>query len=55
MSKSVFKPLDDSTPPPRSWGKRLGWLALIWVLSIGALSLFAMLLRLVMGWVGLTV
>lgn len=54
MAKSMFKPLDDDSPPPQSWLRRVGWLVLIWLLSIGALALFAALLRVVMGWVGLS-
>lgn len=55
MAKRLFRPLDDTRPPPSSWAVRFGWLVLIWVLSIGALALFALLLRVVMGWVGLSV
>ena len=36
---------DPSAPDPR-WWVRLGWLAAIWVLSIAALGLVAMVIRL---------
>ncbi len=45
----------EGEPKPQPWYRRLGWLVLIWVLSIAALALAAALLRVVMGWVGLTV
>ncbi len=44
----------EDNPPQRPWRQRLGWLLLIWVLSIAALAGFAAVLRVVMGWVGLT-
>ncbi len=36
------------------WAKRLGWLALIWVLSVGALGLVAWLIRQAMHAAGMT-
>jgi len=39
--------------PARPWWQRLGWLALIWLLSVLALGLVAWLLRLLMGAAGL--
>jgi hypothetical protein len=38
----------------RDWPKRVGWLILIWSLSVGSLALAAYLLKLLMGAVGLT-
>lgn len=35
------------------WLKRLGWLALIWCLSVGALGLAALAMRWLMGAAGL--
>jgi hypothetical protein len=35
--------------------KRLGWMALIWVASVAALGVVALVMRLVMNAVGLTV
>lgn len=37
-----------------NWFKRIGWLVLIWVLSVTALLASAFLFRMVMGWAGLT-
>jgi hypothetical protein len=38
----------------RLWLRRIGWLALIWALSVGALGLVALLLRAIMSAAGLT-
>lgn len=38
----------------RGWLRRIGWLALIWALSVAALAAVAYGLRLVMTSVGLT-
>lgn len=35
-----------------SWFRRVGWLVLIWLASVGALALFAFGLRLLMFWAG---
>jgi hypothetical protein len=43
----------DSGPRPR-WGRRIGWLLLIWTLSVAGLGLLAWLLRLLMGAAGMT-
>jgi hypothetical protein len=44
--------------PPRSgpqlWVRRLGWLILIWTLSVSALAVVAALLRTLMNFAGLT-
>ncbi len=37
-----------------SWFKRIGWLALIWVASVAALFVVAIMIRYVMGLAGLT-
>ena len=34
--------------PPRNWWKRLGWLVLIWSVSVAGLALVAFLLKLLM-------
>lgn len=39
---------------PRSWARRVGWLVLIWTLSVLALGVTAGLMRLVMTQAGLT-
>jgi hypothetical protein len=39
----------------KDWLRRLGWLALIWIASVVALAVVAMLFRLIMGFAGLTV
>lgn len=39
--------------PPKPWLKRVGWLALIWVASVAALGVAALLLRLLMGLAGM--
>ncbi len=44
---------DGSPPPARRWSRRLAWLVVIWVGSVGALALVAYGLRFVMGWAGL--
>ena len=38
----------------RLWLRRIGWLVLIWGLSVAALALVAVLLRMLMGLAGLT-
>jgi hypothetical protein len=35
------------------WPKRVGWLALIWLLSVGALTVVAALMRLFMHTLGM--
>ena len=37
-----------------SWRRRLAWLAFIWLASVASLAFVAAVLKLVMGWVGLT-
>ncbi|MGO4154450.1 DUF2474 domain-containing protein [Cupriavidus sp. YAF13] len=39
--------------PPRPWLKRLGWMVLIWVASVAALGVAALLLRLLMRLAGM--
>lgn len=51
MAHSRTQARDDS--PPR-WGRRLGWLLLIWVVSVLTLGVVARAFHLVMKWVGLT-
>ena len=36
------------------WLRRLGWLAALWAVSVGTLFLLALLVRFLMGSVGLT-
>ena len=36
-----------------NWLSRIGWLALIWALSVAALLVVALVFRVVLGWVGL--
>jgi len=36
------------------WAKRVGWLALIWIASVAALGLVALLIRLGMNAAGMT-
>ncbi|MEO8249366.1 MAG: DUF2474 domain-containing protein [Burkholderiales bacterium] len=43
---------DEATQP--NWFKRIGWLALIWVASVAALFVVALVIRYVMGLAGLT-
>lgn len=42
--------------PPRwrLWAKRVGWLLLIWALSVAALAVVALLLRIAMRAAGMT-
>ncbi|MGY0798681.1 DUF2474 domain-containing protein [Lysobacter sp. A286] len=40
--------------PGRRWWSRIGWLVLIWVLSVASLTLVALLLKLVMRSAGMT-
>jgi hypothetical protein len=45
----------DSSPPGIGpWWKRVGWLLLIWLLSVGALALVAAILKIVMRVAGLS-
>ena len=39
---------------PTRWLARVGWLLLIWTLSVGALALVALLIRLLMHAAGMT-
>lgn len=47
-------PGNAETKPP-SWARRVGWLVLIWTLSVLALGVAAGLMRLLMTQAGLTV
>ncbi|MYN12158.1 DUF2474 family protein [Pusillimonas sp. TS35] len=38
----------------RRWGRRLGWLMLIWALSVAALGVVAWVLRIFMNAAGMT-
>ena len=40
--------------PPASWPKRIGWLVLIWTLSVAAVGAVAYVLKLIMRAAGLT-
>lgn len=46
-----MKPENNHT---QKWTKRVGWLVLIWVVSVGALGIVAMIFRLLMKSAGLT-
>jgi len=46
--------MESSSSAPASWGKRLGWLALIWTASVIALGAVALLFRVLMNMAGLT-
>jgi hypothetical protein len=39
----------------RLWLRRIGWMALIWALSVGALGVVALILRAIMSAAGLTI
>lgn len=39
----------------RLWPRRVGWLVLIWIASVGVLAIVAVLFRLLMNMAGLTV
>ena len=45
---------DDTAPPPPCWARRIGWLVLIWALSVLALGIVAGIIRLLMTAAGLT-
>lgn len=36
------------------WAKRIGWLVLIWIVSVGALAIVAMVFKWLMNSAGLT-
>lgn len=42
-------------PDGKLWARRIGWLVLIWIASVGALAIVAVLFRLLMNMAGLTV
>jgi hypothetical protein len=46
--------MDDKSATPGPWWKRLGWLILIWSLSVMALAIVAGLMKLIMHAVGLS-
>ena len=53
-----MRAITDAGPPVTGWClwlRRIGWLVLIWGLSVAALAVVAMLLRALMGLAGLTV
>ena len=39
--------------PPRRWGRRLAWLAGLWLASVCALAVVALIIRVVMHWAGM--
>lgn len=43
-----------SSAAPRTWRRRLGWLAAIWLASVGAMFLVAAVFRCLMAVVGLS-
>jgi hypothetical protein len=45
---------DRTAPANASWLRRIGWLVLIWVLSVMTLAVAAAFFRLFMGFAGLT-
>ncbi|HTG04101.1 MAG TPA: DUF2474 domain-containing protein [Bradyrhizobium sp.] len=45
------RPLSDS----RKWLSRVGWLILIWAISVAALGAVALVLRAIMSFAGMTV
>lgn len=51
--RSSVPPGEPVTAPP-SWPRRLGWLVLIWALSVAALAVVALGFRLLMSLAGLT-
>ncbi|HWL06674.1 MAG TPA: DUF2474 domain-containing protein [Xanthobacteraceae bacterium] len=42
-------------PDRKLWPRRIGWLVLIWLASVAALAIVAVLFRLLMNMAGLTV
>jgi hypothetical protein len=46
------RPSPDATTP--AWGRRIAWLLGLWLASVAALGLIALLLRVVMRLAGLT-
>ncbi len=44
----------DRLPDERSWPRRIGWMGLIWAVSVMGLGIVAMLVRVLMGLAGLT-
>ena len=51
MTRSPTQARDDGVA---RWGRRLGWLLLIWTASVLTLGVAAYAFRLVMTWVGFT-
>ncbi|KAA0972698.1 DUF2474 domain-containing protein [Aureimonas fodinaquatilis] len=47
-------PLQRTSTAPKSWVKRVGWLVLIWVVSVTALGTVAYLFRFLMKLAGLS-
>jgi Protein of unknown function (DUF2474) len=43
-----------SSAEAQSWRRRIGWLVLIWALSVAALAVVAALVRMAMNLAGLT-
>ncbi|WP_083671540.1 DUF2474 domain-containing protein [Roseomonas gilardii] len=46
--------MSHSSPSLRLWSQRVGWLVLIWTLSVGGLAIAALLFRLLMRSAGMT-
>lgn len=40
-------------PPRVNWLKRVGWLLLLWLASVGVLGVLALAIRVLMHWAGM--
>lgn len=47
--------MSDASPNRKLWLRRFGWLVLIWIGSVAALAIVAIIFRLLMNIAGLTV
>lgn len=43
-----------SSPPCRPWVRNVGWLVLLWTVSVAALAIVTLLLRILMNLAGMT-
>ena len=46
--------MKSSSPPCRLWVRNVGWLVLLWTVSVAVLAIVALLVRILMNFAGMT-